>query len=250
MIINTEAIVLNSKKFGDTSKIVSLYTKEAGSISVIAKGARKPNSKFGSSLEALSYSQTSIYFSPHSSLHLLSKSEIHRPLRHIQESYDHLSAGLMIVESIIQSQETNEPNPELFSMLADSVVLLNGLPDNPFSLFALFQERLAQIMGFELNFGDTYRLAEDYINSGREIIISLEDASLNSPEAADRRNIYRMSPKALLSLAQLSGLELNESGQVEIDEASRVKIAGFFSQYFSYHLDKKFVYRSFNLLDR
>jgi recombinational DNA repair protein (RecF pathway) len=155
----------------------------------------------------------------------------------------------MIVESIVQSQEYNEPNPELFGMLADSVVLLNEIHDNPFSLFAVFQTRLARIMGFELNFGETCQLANSYISSGRDMIISLEDASPNSPESAGKRNIYRMSPEAIIKLGQLSDMEMNESVNIEIEESTRRKIAGFFSQYFSYHLEKKFVYRSFNLLD-
>ncbi|MBI5464877.1 MAG: recombination protein O N-terminal domain-containing protein, partial [Ignavibacteriales bacterium] len=40
MIVKTDAVVIKSMKYSDTSKIVALYTKEFGKLSVIAKGAR------------------------------------------------------------------------------------------------------------------------------------------------------------------------------------------------------------------
>jgi DNA repair protein RecO (recombination protein O) len=55
MIAETKAIVLHTRKFSDTSKIATLFTSDFGKISVIAKGAAKPKSKFGSSLDPLSY---------------------------------------------------------------------------------------------------------------------------------------------------------------------------------------------------
>ena len=39
-IIKTEAMVLTKMDYGDTSKIVSLYTKDFGKLSAIIKGGR------------------------------------------------------------------------------------------------------------------------------------------------------------------------------------------------------------------
>ena len=39
MLIKTDAIILATMKFRDTSKIVTFYTKEYGKIKGIAKGA-------------------------------------------------------------------------------------------------------------------------------------------------------------------------------------------------------------------
>ncbi|MDX1590931.1 MAG: DNA repair protein RecO, partial [Balneolaceae bacterium] len=45
MIVKTEAIVLRSINFQETSLIVTLFTRKHGKVAVIAKGARRPKSK-------------------------------------------------------------------------------------------------------------------------------------------------------------------------------------------------------------
>jgi DNA repair protein RecO (recombination protein O) len=49
--IKSEAIVLRSIRFGEADRILHLYTPEYGRIGAIAKGARKPTSRFGARLE-------------------------------------------------------------------------------------------------------------------------------------------------------------------------------------------------------
>ena len=61
MIVSTDAIVLRSMKYGETSKIVTLYSKKFGKIKVIAKGARSAKSKFGASLEPMMHSSVIFY---------------------------------------------------------------------------------------------------------------------------------------------------------------------------------------------
>jgi len=40
-LIQTEAIILGSRKFSESSKIFSAFTKDRGRVSLLAKGARK-----------------------------------------------------------------------------------------------------------------------------------------------------------------------------------------------------------------
>jgi len=74
-ITKTEAIVLKSMKFGDTSKIATLYTKDHGKIKVIAKGIRKPKSRLAGALQTLSHIQIVFYRKRTSEIYLLSQSE-------------------------------------------------------------------------------------------------------------------------------------------------------------------------------
>jgi DNA repair protein RecO (recombination protein O) len=49
--VKTEAIVLRSIRYGEADRILHLYSKGSGRLSAIAKGARKPRSRFGGRLE-------------------------------------------------------------------------------------------------------------------------------------------------------------------------------------------------------
>ncbi len=45
--LKTEAVVLRSIRYGEADRILHLYSKTRGRIGAIAKGARKPKSRFG-----------------------------------------------------------------------------------------------------------------------------------------------------------------------------------------------------------
>lgn len=47
----TEGVVLRSIRFGEADRIVHLYTPDSGRINAIAKGSRRPKSRFGGRLE-------------------------------------------------------------------------------------------------------------------------------------------------------------------------------------------------------
>jgi len=49
--LKTEAVVLRSIRYGEADRILHLYSKTHGRVGAIAKGARKPKSRFGGRLE-------------------------------------------------------------------------------------------------------------------------------------------------------------------------------------------------------
>src|SRR6476620_7348085 len=49
--VKTEAVVLRSIRYGEADRILHLYSAQYGRIGAIAKGARKPRSRFGGRLE-------------------------------------------------------------------------------------------------------------------------------------------------------------------------------------------------------
>lgn len=67
----TPAIILAAFRYGETSKIVRLATRDHGVQSAIAKGASRPRSRFGASLQVLSGGDASLIIHSHRDLQLL-----------------------------------------------------------------------------------------------------------------------------------------------------------------------------------
>ncbi|MGH7592384.1 MAG: DNA repair protein RecO [Gemmatimonadales bacterium] len=67
----TPAIVLGALRYGETSRIVRLATREHGVVSAIAKGVLRPKSRFGAALQLLSEGQAHMLPSRSSDLHTL-----------------------------------------------------------------------------------------------------------------------------------------------------------------------------------
>ena len=76
MIIRTEAIVLRTMKYRETSRIATLYTKERGKVSVIAKGARDGKSRMGGALQPMNHVVALVYMKESRDLQLLTQCDL------------------------------------------------------------------------------------------------------------------------------------------------------------------------------
>src|SRR5690554_5705058 len=100
MIHRTEAVVLRSMKYGETSRIVTLFTRDRGKITVLARGARLPKSRFGSTLGPMSFIQIVYYYKPTRSIQMLSESSYVQPFNGIGKRLDRITTGLRIIELV------------------------------------------------------------------------------------------------------------------------------------------------------
>jgi DNA repair protein RecO (recombination protein O) len=71
-LVTTEATILKTYEYSETSKILRLFTRDAGLCSVIAKGARRPKSRFGALLEPFTDGVATFYAKEGRELHTLS----------------------------------------------------------------------------------------------------------------------------------------------------------------------------------
>src|SRR2546429_8264214 len=70
-LVTTPAVVLQTYRYSETSKVVRLATRDLGVHSAIAKGALRPKSRFGAGLELLSEGVAPLYYREARELHTL-----------------------------------------------------------------------------------------------------------------------------------------------------------------------------------
>ncbi len=249
MIVTTEAIVLKSVKYRETSKLVSLYTADFGRCSVIANGARRAKNKFGSSLEPTSCSSVTFYKSANKDLHTLSAAETALPLRNIMESFDRLTTGMAMLELVYTSQLDEEHNPGLYMLLKESLRILNDTTGSPQSLLASFQLHLAAETGFAVNPLHCPESGEDIQpDQAPEFVISLADGAPFSPAFSVNRTGLRIEADVLAALQQLYTTPIDDAPEVDISDKVLLQLRDFFGRYFEYHLGKRIGTRSVKFL--
>ncbi len=95
-LVTTEATVLKTYEYSETSKILRLLTRDLGLCSVIAKGARRPKSRFGGLLEPFTDGVATFYAKEGRELHTLSGFELHRERQALgRELVRYAGAGLL-----------------------------------------------------------------------------------------------------------------------------------------------------------
>jgi DNA repair protein RecO (recombination protein O) len=152
MLIKTEAIILKTMKYRDTSKIVTFYTKEYGKLKGIAKGARTAKNKFGSALEPMTLSMLVIYKKEHRDLHLISQCDAVDSFKNLTEDLDRMTTALAVIELMNQVTHDEERNPVLFALLGETLSALNSSSKNYSSYLFAFRLRLASLFGYAPNF--------------------------------------------------------------------------------------------------
>ncbi len=148
MLTRSEAIVLRNLNYGETSQIVTLFTRQQGKLSVLAKGARLPTSKFGSTLQPLSYIQVVYYEKPHRTLFLLRESSHVRRFGHILKDITRMTLGLQMLELTYHLLEERAPVPAAFNLLLQVLDRLEHHESCLENLPLYYALRMASLSGF------------------------------------------------------------------------------------------------------
>jgi DNA repair protein RecO (recombination protein O) len=244
MIVKDEAIILRSIDFGETSKIITAFTRRFGKMSLIAKGMRNPKSKLFFASQPLSILEITFYDKNKNGLHLLSTAANLITLNKIFSSFEHLTYGMMIIESLYQTLIEHNPLQDMFDYTKETIQMINQLDCEPFSLFVASQFKLAEVLGFWLQFDF---MLDEFATKSSTYAFSIEDGCPILMSKADK-NKFVFDFNSALYLQTIFKKPLVELTKVSPPKSSINKIVSFFEKYFSFHLEKNFFYDYFSLL--
>jgi DNA repair protein RecO (recombination protein O) len=176
MIVTTEAVVLKSMKYRETSRIVTLYSRDFGKFPVIAKGARERNNRFGSALNGMSRVNAVVYRKETRDLQLLSQCDVLDSYRHISEDMERLATGMTVVELTDAVTHAEEGNGPLFRLLVRTLETINTAPKNVVNALYAFEVQLLDLLGFRPNFHTCFHCGAPI----DEISIGKSGAELNA----------------------------------------------------------------------
>jgi DNA repair protein RecO (recombination protein O) len=148
MLVTTEAVVLRSMKYRETSKILTLYTREFGKLSVLAKGARGGKRRFGSALEPMSYVCAVLYKKESRDLQLLSHCDLVTPLRSLTDDLGKMAAAMGMLELLNAVSHDEERHVPLFELLVGCLKTVDAATKNPENALYFFETHLLDLLGF------------------------------------------------------------------------------------------------------
>ena len=123
MIEKIEGIVINEKPYGDTSKIIDIFTKKYGIIGVIAKGSRTIKSKLRSTTERLTYGIFSIYYKENK-LSILKEVDILDTLKNIRKDIKLIAYAIYLMDLSSQVYK-HSYNDTIYDILISSLKKIN-----------------------------------------------------------------------------------------------------------------------------
>lgn len=119
MLNKVEGFIIKSIPYGESNKIVTIYTREAGKITTMARGAKKPASR----LAAITQTFTHGFFLVRASRGMgsLEQGELISSVRHIRSDLETTAYAGLVVELIDRLTEQDKPNAGIFNLLTEAL---------------------------------------------------------------------------------------------------------------------------------
>lgn len=115
-LVTTEAVVLQTFAYGDTSKILRLLTPRHGVVSAMARGALRPRSQYGGILEPFTEGTARLYLKEGRDLQTLGGFELGRSRQGLGRHLLRFGAASLLAELVLRTG-TGDPDPGLFRRL-------------------------------------------------------------------------------------------------------------------------------------
>ncbi|HEX6750338.1 MAG TPA: DNA repair protein RecO [Longimicrobium sp.] len=149
-LVTTRALVLQAFPYSETSKILRLYTWDHGLVSVIAKGALRPKSRYGGVLEPFTEGNATFYYRYGRDLHTLSGFDLLRSRQALGRSLAAFAGASLLAELVLHAG-TEESHPAVYEALAAALDAMAAAGDADEALRAALTGAwtLVSLFGFE-----------------------------------------------------------------------------------------------------
>jgi DNA repair protein RecO (recombination protein O) len=247
------AIVLRLIEFSETSVVATLFTRDFGKITALAKGARRPKGPFEAALDLLALVRVVFLHKSSDALDLLTEAKLERRFRAAARDLTRLYAGYYVAELLAELTDEDDPHPELFDEANRTLELLDG--DAPVATTLLRLELSAlRLLGHLPSLAECVGCGAPVATDGR-VPFGLVAGGVLCPRCrAGQRSVVSVSAAALAALRRLaeegSGFRVqgSESGEqrsevrdreTKVDRKVLGEIRGLMNNYLAHHLGHK-----------
>lgn len=122
--VKTEAVVLRSMRYGEADRILHLYSATRGRIAAIAKGVRRPRSRFGGRLEPFFRLDLLLHEGRGELLTVTSVATVNGYPR-LRSSARALTAGARACDAVLRLLDSAEPNRPAYNLLCRYLSILD-----------------------------------------------------------------------------------------------------------------------------
>ncbi len=232
MIVKTEAIVLRKVDFSESSIIATLFTRKKGVISVIAKGAKKPRSKFAAALVPGQLLEVVFYNKESRDVQTLSEVSYLHKLNGLRIDITKMAIVHSALELVSQVVHTNEVNVSLFDFLSHFLIWINQSDHPGKILFPYMQLRILEHIGIGLQLSETIRSGT---NGRGEGYINIETGTLST--SADGSRSVKLTPAQMQFLCKCLTSRNRSILRMTLPEKHISDLIEYLDRYIRYHID-------------
>lgn len=144
-LYTTEGIVLKTQNIGEADRICTIYSPIKGKARAVAKGARRPKSRFVSSTQMFAYGDFQIFTGK--SLDGISQVQLKESFPRLHDDLAKLAYASYVSELVSEMTEEGDGDETIFNMLFTYMRVLSETSD-PELVTVAFETKFATVLGY------------------------------------------------------------------------------------------------------
>lgn len=236
MLAATEGIVLHYIKYGESSVITTIFTREFGrqSYMVNASRSRKSINK-ASLLQPLFLVDLEVYQKQSREIQRIKEMKALHSYQNIPFGITKATQAIFLAEMLYKTIHEQESYPELFDFIKSALLYFDLMENGGQNFHLYFLFRLTEYFGF---MPDTRKTGfEGWLDLRKGAIVPFEPS-----------HPFFANKEVTQQLVQLSLLKINELDQFRISRSMRDSLLTILVEYYQLHFDNLGEIKSLNVL--
>lgn len=240
MLYTIEGVVIRSIDYGEGHKIITLYTKEAGKVGVMARGAKKMRSRLAAITQLFTYGEYTYYSSGR--LGNLNSGEILAAHSSIQEDIYKTAYAAYIVEMIDRMLPDQDGSAYLFDQLLAAIQAIDEGKDAQV-VSHLFEMKMLEYAGYSPVLDHCADCSDDSASCSH-FSARLGGVLCRKCKHKDTTAIL-ISPRLLHLLRTFQRINLQMLGEINLSTESKAELKRCLRLFMDTHVDINWKSRQF-----
>ncbi len=236
--LSSQAIILQTIDYAEWDRIVSLYTKDFGRIRGIAKGAKRSQKRFGSTLEPFTHNEVVFVDKETHGLIRLERCRMLSAFPEIAQDIKKIAFGNYFLELVNTLTPEKQRNSEIFSLLLYFIELLKTDSFRE-GLMRIFELRIFSLLGYQPQFlccvtcGQKFDIQNSYKFSIKRGGIVCSKCRAQLPD------LLQLSNGTIRIFQQAQNLDLFKLNRIFFSAVEQEEGKQIFSRFLEYHIGKR-----------
>jgi DNA repair protein RecO (recombination protein O) len=194
----TPAVVVRTRAFGESDKIVTFLTRDLGKIAGIAKGAQRSKRRFVNVLEPFTHVDVTLRLRAGSDLAFVNACVLRDAPISVARDLMKFAYASYVLELTDRMVREREAGPDTYELVRDAIALLEQCDPEP-GLLRAFELQLLRLTGYEPDLGRCRRCGTDF-TAGLAMYVHPARGGVVCGRCRGEGRVYQASPAVLARL--------------------------------------------------
>ncbi len=225
MLVSTEGIVLHFIKYGESSVIATIFTRDFGRQSYLVNAARSRKSQNKASLLQPLYLVDMVAYQKQTrELHRIKELKSNQVYQNLPFNITKSSLAIFLAEVLYKTINEQESYPEMYDFIKNSLLYSDLMESGTSNFHIWFLFRLTEYLGF---LPETTRFGfEGWFDFKKGAIVHFQPS-----------HPFYANKEATAYIMKLSGLKLHEISEFVISRSMRDTLISVLVDYYQMHFD-------------